>query len=304
MNAPYAPAPRFNTGFLYATGSYLLWGLFPFYWKLLATVAPFEILTHRMLWSFVFMLGACLLVRRGEVARLFKDRRALLILGTAGLIVAVNWGLYIVAINTGHVLQASLGYYINPLIAILFGVVIFKERLTRIQKTATGLAAVGVLYFSISYGSVPWLSLGMAVSFALYGALKKKGGYPAAPALAVESTLVLPLALVFVAATLLLPGHAFLDVANSAGLGYSWVTTALLIGGGIVTAVPLLLFSKGANTVPLSWMGFLQYITPTMTLLLGVFVYGEPFTLAHAVCFSLIWAGLIMISIEILLRRP
>ncbi|MDR3315652.1 MAG: EamA family transporter RarD [Coriobacteriales bacterium] len=303
MNAPSAPAPHFNAGFLYATGSYLLWGLFPFYWKLLVTVAPFEILTHRMLWSFVFVSGVCLLVRRGELIRLFKDRRALLILGAAGFIVAVNWGLYIVAINTGHVLQASLGYYINPLIAILFGVVIFKERLTHIQKTATVLAALGVLYFSISYGSFPWLSVGMAVSFALYGALKKKGGYPATPALAVESTLVLPLALVFVVVTFLLPSHAFLDVTNSAGLGYSWVTTTLLMGGGIVTAVPLLLFSKGANSIPLSWMGFLQYITPSMTLLLGVFVYGEPFTPAHVVCFSLIWAGLIMISIELFLGR-
>jgi chloramphenicol-sensitive protein RarD len=293
-----------KTGLLFGAGCYVLWGLLPIYWKLLESASVFEVFAHRMLWSFVFMIVICRFISKSDLGALFRDKRAILILGLAGIAVAGTWGIYILAINSGHVLQASLGYYINPLVAILFGVVFFREKLTLMQKIATALAAIGVIYFTIDYGSLPWVSLALAILFAIYGALKKKGGYPATSALAVETTLVAPFALIFVAATFFLPGREFLAPdASPAG----WLDTVLLIGGGAVTAIPLLLFAKGANAIPLSWMGFLQYISPTITFLLGVFLYKEPFTTAHAVCFGLIWLGLILISVEMfrnLTKKP
>ncbi|GHT79654.1 transporter [Actinomycetota bacterium] len=284
-------------GYLYAIGSYVLWGLLPIYWKLLGSASVFEIFAHRMLWSFVFMFVICRFIRKIDLMPLFKDRRAMLILGLAGISVAGTWGLYIYAINSNHVLEASLGYYINPLVAILFGVLIFKEKLTLFQKIATVLAAIGVIYFTIDYGRLPWISLALALLFGIYGALKKWGGYPATPALAVETTLVAPFAVIFVTATFFLPGREFL-APDAVSTG--WLDTVLLIGGGALTAIPLLLFAKAANVVPLSWMGFLQYVSPTLTLLLGVFAFGEQFTTAHAVCFAFIWIGLVLISIEML----
>jgi chloramphenicol-sensitive protein RarD len=290
-------SPSLRQGLLYAIGCYALWGLLPIYWKLLVSASYLEVLAHRMLWAFVFMLIICRFVTKSKLGSLFRDKRALLFLGTAGLLVTGNWGLYIFAINSGHILQASLGYYINPLVSILFGVVLFREKLTLIQKIATVLAAIGVLYFTLDYGSFPWVSVLLAVSFAVYGAIKKKGGYPATPALAIETALVAPLALIFVAATFFLPGREFLAVD---GTPTSWINTLLLIGGGALTAIPLVLFAKGTNAIPLSWMGFIQYLSPTISLLLGVFIYHEQFTLAHAICFTLIWVGLIMISAEML----
>jgi chloramphenicol-sensitive protein RarD len=259
-----------------------------------------------MLWSFVFMLVICRFVLRIRLAPLLRDRRALLILGAAGLLICGNWGIYIYAINSGHLLQASLGYYINPLVAILFGTLFFKERLTLIQKIATALAAAGVIYFTVDYGAFPWIALALAFSFAVYGALKKHGGYPAAPALTVETALVAPLALIFVVVSFLLPTHVFLvlpaggDSVGAMGVLGDWAPSLLLIGGGALTAIPLLLFARATNAIPLTLIGFLQYLSPTLTLLLGLFVYGEEFTLAHIVFFALIWVGLIMVSIELL----
>ncbi|MDR3037213.1 MAG: EamA family transporter RarD [Coriobacteriales bacterium] len=290
-------------GMLYALICYTLWGFLPAYWKLLSSASVLEVFTHRMFWSFVFMFIVSRFVRKLDTGSLFRDRRAVLILGIAGIDIALTWGIYIYAINNGHIIQASLGYYINPLVSILFGVVVFKERLTTVQKVATALAAAGVLYFTFDYGSFPWISVSLALLFAIYGALKKKGGYPATPALAVETSLVAPLALVAIIASFFLPGREFFAVDATPG---SWTATLLLVGGGAVTAIPLLLFAKAANAIPLSWIGFLQYISPTITLLLGIFAYGETFTTAHVVCFSLIWLGLIMISAEMVreLRRP
>ena len=255
----------------------------------------FGLVSHRMLWSFVFMFSVAWAMRSKEVRGLFRERRAVILLSAAGFLVAGTWWLFIYAINTGHVLQTSLGYYINPLMTILAGMVIFREKLTLVQKLAAVLAAVGVAFFTIDYGSFPWISLGMATLFALYGALKKKGRYPAVPAMAVETAAVAPLALVFVVVSFFLPDNGFFtDVTSLAG----WATTLLLIGAGVITVVPLIWYAVGVNSMPLSWLGFLQYISPTTTLLLGVFLFGEPFTLAHGVCFGLIWVGLMMISIE------
>lgn len=283
---------------------YCLWGLLPLFWKLLDHVSPLEILAHRLLWSSVFLVALCLLMFRRELLDLLRQRRALLILGGAGLIITANWGFYIYAVNSGNILQASLGYYINPLFSILLGVVFFKERLTLIQKIATGLAAAGVLYFIFDYGSFPWIALFLAASFALYGMLKKYGGYPAVPAMTIETTIAAPLAVAFVAAMFLIPSLAetrvFLTSASAGSLDALAPTdTILLIVSGALTALPLVLFASAANSIPYSWLGFLQYLSPTLTLLLGVFVYREAFTHAHTVCFALIWAGLALVATEV-----
>jgi chloramphenicol-sensitive protein RarD len=306
ITTPNAKGLSFKAGLLSAVGCYALWGLLPLYWKLLVHAPYFEVLAHRMLWSFVFMFVICRLVLRIRLSPLLRDRRALLVLGGASLLVCSNWGLYIYAINSGHVLQASLGYYINPLVAILFGTLFFREQLSLIQKIATVLAGAGVVYFTVDYGAFPWIALTLAVSFAVYGALKKYGGYPATPALTVETALVAPLSLVFVITSFFLPEHVFLApsvAAASPGFGGElggWAPTLLLIGGGALTALPLLLFARATNAIPLTLVGFLQYLSPTLTLLLGVFVYGEEFTSAHAACFTLIGVGLIMVSAELL----
>jgi chloramphenicol-sensitive protein RarD len=227
----------------------------------------------------------------------------LLLLGT-GLLITVNWGSYIYAINADHILQTSIAYFICPLMSIILGMIVFKEKLTVPQKTATVLAAVGLLYFTFDYGSFPWISLVLASTFALYGTLKKIGGYPALGALATETTLVAPLAIAYVVVSFFLPDRSFLATAESSPVGMAgWMSTLLLIGGGAVTLLPLLLFGKAANSIPLSWIGFFQYIAPTISLLIGVFFYQEPFTHAHAVCFGCIWAGLLLIVGEVLVKR-
>ena len=291
-------------GILIGLASYVFWGIMPLYWKLLQHVGSLEILSHRMLWSAVFLVPICLIVCRTDFLNLFRNKRAVALLLGTGIIVTFNWGTYIFAIITGHVLQTSMGYFINPLMNIIVGLLFFKEKLSFAQKIAVVLASAGVLFFTIDYGSFPWISIVLAVSFATYGALKKFGGYQALPAMAVESSLVAPLAIAYVVVTFFLPSHAFLALdASSAFTSVSLITTLLLICGGILTFLPLLLFSTAVNAIPISWMGFLQYIAPTITLLLGLLIFHEPFTLAHIICFSLIWLGLILIVIESLTKQ-
>ncbi|MCL1846501.1 MAG: EamA family transporter RarD [Coriobacteriia bacterium] len=291
-------------GIIIGLASYVLWGIMPLFWKLLQHVDSLEILAHRMLWSAVFLIPICLIACRADFLSLFRNRRAVLLLLGTGLIIMFNWGIYIFAVNTSHILQASMGYYINPLVSIIAGMLFFRERLSFVQKIALVLATVGVLFFTIDYGSFPWISIVLAVSFAAYGALKKFGGYQALPAMAMESSLVVPLAIAYIVFTFFQPGHAFLafDVSG-AFTSTSLVTTLLLICGGILTFFPLLLFSSAVNVIPLSWMGFMQYIAPTISLLLGIFIFHEPFTFAHTVCFCLIWFGLVLIVIESVLKR-
>lgn len=277
----------------------MLWGLMPVYWKLLSAASDIEIFAHRMFWSFIFMLLFVVVIRRRSIIGLLRNKRALLILGSAALLIACNWFVYISSVNSGHIVEAALGYYINPIFSIIIGVLLFKERLTLLQKIATCLAAIGVVFFTVNYGSFPLIALFLAATFAVYGALKKKGGYAADEALTVESMFFVPIALVLLAITFTLPDRVFFaDVHSTENL----LLSVGLILTGIITVVPLLLFALGANVVPLSWMGFLQYIAPTLTLLLGVFVFGEPFTLAHAVCFGFIWVGLALISGEMLVK--
>ncbi|GGB35345.1 EamA family transporter RarD [Virgibacillus dakarensis] len=286
-------------GIIYTAFAYLLWGFLPIYWKLVDNVPAGVILAHRIVWSFVFMIAVILSVRKWpgfiqECKAIFKDKKKLFGITTASIVISINWLTYIWAVNNGHVIQASLGYYINPLISILLGIIILKERLTRRQLLSFLVAAIGVINLAVSYGVFPWISLLLAISFGLYGLLKKTVDIGAMFGLAIETMIVTPIALIYLIA---IPNH----VLTMDSLFTS--TSLLLIGAGVATAVPLLLFASGAKQIPLSMVGFLQYIAPTIMLLLGVFLYHETFSRAHLVSFSLIWIALI-IYMSSAQRRP
>lgn len=286
-------------GTLAGLACYAFWGLCPLYWKLLDHVNPFEVIAHRIIWCWVLVVALCLFFKMTWTPML-ASKRAWGHLAPAAVLITINWSLYIYAVVSGHVVDTALGYYINPLVTILLGTLFFKERLTPLQTAAVGLCLAGVGYFLVDHGELPWISLALAVSFGLYGAVKKHGCYPAIPALAMENTLTVPFAMIGALALAVFTGdHAFLDTSSAEGL----MTTALLVGAGAVTAIPLVLFATAANNVPLSLMGFIQYVSPTCALILGVFVFGEPFTFAHAVCFGCIWAGLALVGIDSLRRE-
>lgn len=287
-------------GILAGVFCYALWGILPIYWKLLAEVNPFEITAHRIIWCFATTLVVCLVARLGLPA-LLRQKRAWKFLLPAGVLIASNWAIYIYAVNNGHVVEASIGYYINPLVSVLLGVVLFRERLSVLQGLAVVFCTVGVVYFTLSYGQFPWIALALAFTFGIYGALKKQAAYSAVTALAFENTVMLVPAIVFAVMLAQVTGtHAF-GVALDTGHGR--YLTALLVIGGPLTALPLILFAKAANSIPLSLLGFIQYVSPTLTLITGVFLFGEPFTMAHAVCFGCIWCGLALVSFDAFVRN-
>lgn len=274
---------------------YVVWGLLPLYWKLLDEVNPFEITCHRIIWCFAVMVLVCVLLRQ-DFASLLRQKRTWRYLGPAALLITFNWTLYIYAVSIDCIVETALGYYINPLVSILLGVVAFRERLTPLQIVATVLCTGGILFFTASYGQFPWISLLLAVTFGAYGAVKKAAGYPATQALAVESSmLVIPAALTALVLAGVTGGHGFLGNVQTA---HGWTITVLLVIAGPMTALPLVLFGKAATSIPLTLLGFLQYISPTIALLIGVFVNGEPFILAHAMCFGCIWTGLALVGYE------
>lgn len=257
-----------RVGTLAALGSYLMWGLFPIYWKRLAGVESLQILGHRILWAAAFTLAALVATRKIKtLVDLFKDRRRALFAAGASLLITVNWGTYIWAVNSGHVTESSLGYYINPLVSVALGAIFFRERLDRWTSWAVGIAGAGVAVASVMMGSLPWISLALATSFGFYGMVKKKAGLDPLAGLAAETLFASPLALAFLAAR-----HA--AGAGSFG-GADTVATIMLFLAGIVTAVPLLLFAAAANRITLTRMGFIQYVSPTLQFALGVLAYGE-----------------------------
>lgn len=277
-------------GLLYGLLCYTIWGLFPLYWRMIDHVDSIEILAHRMLWSGVFMVTLFIGIRHLRLRNHIKKRSQYLMLLVTGTLITFNWGLYIWAINHGYILQSSLGYYINPLVNVLLGYVFLHERLNRAQTIALILAFAGVLYFTIDYGHFPFISLALAFSFGIYGLLKKKMGLNATAALTVETIWMMPAALIYI---------TFIAVEGNSALNtFDWFTLLLLLLAGAVTAIPLLLYGKAAERITLTALGFLQYVSPTGQFLIGIFVYQEPFTTAHIVCFSLIWTGLIIFTID------
>lgn len=276
-------------GSLLVTLAYGAWGLLPLYWRLLAGVGAPEILSHRVAWTVVFT-GLTLVAMRGArggaaaTAGAQPRRGRLVALQLAsGLFLSMNWLIYVWAVSVGRTVEASMGYFINPLFSVLLGVVVLRERLRPSQIAAALLATAGVLVLAIGSGRLPWIALGLAGSFGLYGLLKKQSALAALPGLFLETLLVLPLALGY----LVLLGTRG---ALAFGTGPAW-RTALLVAAGPVTSIPLWWYAAGARRIPLSRVGFLQYLTPTLQLLVGVLVFREPFTLIHAVSFGLIWSG-------------
>ena len=288
-------------GILLGVGAYLSCGLFPLYWPLLKPAVAIEILSHRIVWSFVFV-AVLLLVRRrwAWIGALRGDRRRLTLLVVASLVIAVNWGIYIWAVNAGHVVESALGYFINPLVTVLLAVVLLHEHLRRVQWVAVGLATVAVLVLTVGTGRPPWIGLSLALSFATYGLAKKKVDMPAVESLAVET------------AILTLPALVLLLAYNHSGSGAfghgSTSVTLLLALSGVVTAIPLLMFGAAAPLIPLSTMGLLQYLTPCMQFLIGLTVFHESMSAVRWAGFILVWCALAVFSIDQLhharTRRP
>ncbi|HDX9579991.1 TPA: EamA family transporter RarD [Bacillus pseudomycoides] len=281
-------------GIIYATSAYVMWGILPLYWKLIDDVPAEEILAHRIVWAFVFMLFVLFICKRfgkftNEFVQLFKRPKLFMSLTIASILISGNWFVYIWAVNHNHVIEASLGYYINPLVSILLGTLVLKEKLNFWQYIAVGLAAFGVAILTVHYGSIPWIAISLACTFGLYGLSKKLLDYDSMIGLTMETMIVTPIALVY------------LGVLGDKGISsfgtVSITSTLLLAGAGIVTALPLLYFAKGTKLIPLSMIGFLQYIAPTISLVLGIFVFHEHFTTAHMIAFFFIWIALFVFSI-------
>lgn len=272
-------------GVLYAAAAFLIWGLMPVYWKALQHVPALEILAHRIVWGLLF--AAAWMSVRGrwpELRAVFTNPRTLAALAASTVFIAVNWGLFVWAVVAGRVLSTSLGYFINPLMVVLLGLFVLRERLNRRQWLAVGLAALAVAILTLRLGHLPWVSLALATSFALYGLLRKTVNADAVVGLTFEVTALAPLA----------AGYLLIQERRGAGaFGHlGWPTDLMLVTAGAVTVVPLLFFTLGVRRIRLSTAGLLQFIAPTLTFLLAVFLYEEPFSLAHAVAFSLIWVAL------------
>lgn len=278
-------------GIISAGLSYILWGILPLFWKLVDDVPAGEILAHRIVWSLVFILLILAVLRKLpafslELKALVRNRKRLIGISLASIFISINWGLYIWAVNADRIIEASLGYYINPLVSILLAVIVLKEKLSVLQTLSIILAGAGVLVLTFSFGTFPWVAIMLALSFAFYGLIKKMVQVGALVGLAIETLLITPFALLFL-------GYVHAGGSGSGGaFGSDFGVTLLLLLAGVVTAVPLLLFASGAKRIPLSMVGLLQYIAPTIKLIIGVYLFHEPFTSAHLVAFVCIWVAL------------
>lgn len=280
-------------GIASAALAYGLWGLIPIYFKTIQTVPADQILAHRFVWSFLFLILLVILRREWSALRAALTLRTFLIYLGAGLLLAVNWGVFVWAVNNGHVLEASLGYFINPLVNVVLGVVFLRERLRPLQWIPVALAAAGVLYLTLSFGRLPWIALGLAFSFGFYGLVKKLAPLGALQGLTMETGSLLVVALGYLVAVEIRGVGSFGHMAPQMNL--------LLALSGVVTAVPLLLFAVGARRVPLTTLGLLQYTSPTLQFLTGVFLYHEAFSQERLIGFCAIWLALILFSAESLI---
>ncbi|WAC62028.1 EamA family transporter RarD [Pseudoxanthomonas sp. SL93] len=290
------PAAIDRKGLAITAGTFFLWGVVPLYWHLLKAVPSLQIIAHRIVWSAVLVLG-WLLLKNGPSwwRQISAQPRALPLLGISSLLIAFNWGLYIWAVNAGHVVETSLGYFINPLINVVLGVLVLRERLSPAQWVAVAFALLGVAWLTLQSGSPPWIALGLAFSFGLYGLVRKLISVDPVAGLGVESAyLVLP-ALAFVVWGELGHGGGFVH-------GFGWKNDLLLVFGGVVTAVPLIGFAYGVRRIPLSIVGLLQYIAPTIQLLIGVLVFKEAFGPERMIGFAAIWLGLLIFASDGLWR--
>jgi chloramphenicol-sensitive protein RarD len=283
-------------GYWYAVGAYVTWGLFPIYWKWLQQISALQLIGHRVVWSCVMLFAIIVMSRQWrEFRSSILNRRVLPVYALAGVLIAINWTIYVWAVNSNFIVETSLGYFINPLVSVLLGVVVLGERLRLGQWLAIGLAAAGVLYLTLAYGSLPWISLALACTFGVYGLVKKMAPLGAVHGLALETGI------------LLLPALAYLFYESQSGRGaFLHSGTAvdfLMIGAGPVTTIPLLFFAAAARRIPLSMIGLFQYIAPTLQFLIGVFLFHEPFTRSRFIGFSMVWLGLLLSALESLTRH-
>jgi chloramphenicol-sensitive protein RarD len=283
-------------GLLFGLAAYGLWGAFPLYWPLLEPAGAVELLAHRVAWSAVVMVVLVIAVQRHSHFReILRSPRQRGLLAAAAVVISVNWGVFIWGVNNGHVVETSLGYFINPLVTVLFGVLLLGERLRTTQWVALGLAALAVLGLTVDYGRPPWVALTLAASFGTYGLLKKKAGVGAIEGLTVETLVVAPVAVAFLAwLSVTGRGHA---------LTHAPWHLVLLSTSGIVTALPLIFFGAAATRVPLTTLGLLQYVAPTLQFLLGVFFFQEPMPLVRLLGFAVIWVALALFTADSLRQR-
>jgi len=286
---------RYQRGIIATVGAFLIWGLLPLYLKPLHDVPALQIMSHRLLWCCLFVLSwLAWRGQLGEVRAALADGPTRLRLFATSLLISINWIVYVWGVNSGHVLETSLGYFINPLVNVLLGVLILKERLNRLQWLAVAFAFAGVAWLTIQTGKLPWIALSLAISFGLYGLIRKMIKVDAIAGLGTETLLIAPFAALYL---------GWLEVSGAGAFG----NTSPLIGvmlflGGLVTAIPLALFAFGARIIPYSTVGLIQYIGPTMQLLLGIFLYHEPFTATRAIGFGLIWMALVIYGGDGLVR--
>jgi len=290
-----------RTALIAGIAAFGFWGIIPIFWKFLRTVPASEILAHRFVWTTLFL--SCLLSwqrRWPEVIAATRSRRTMLYCLASSTAISCNWLMFIWAVNVGRVLETSLGYFMTPLINVLFGALFLRERLTRLQLASVILATVGVLNLAFGYGRVPWIALGLCFSWGAYGLLRKSSGTAAIPGLFFETTMLLPVAIAFL---------LVLQTRGAATFGKEhWDLSLLLISAGLVTGLPLVWFGHAARYLRLTTVGFLQYLAPSGTFFLGVFLYHEPFTRAHLITFTLIWIALAIFTFEMIrlwrARRP
>jgi chloramphenicol-sensitive protein RarD len=296
------PAPKQSgvaaedrSGLIAGLAAFGTWGLIPVYWKLFTNLTASEILAHRFVWTTLFLVALLSWQQRWpEVREATRSRRALLYCFASGLAISVNWLVFIWAVNVGRVIETSLGYFMTPLINVLFGAVFLRERLTRWQFVSVMLALAGVLNLTFGYGRFPWLAITLCISFGLYGLLRKKSGVRPIPGLFLETTLLTPVAAGYL---IYLQG-----AGNGALASAGWTMILLLISTGLVTGLPLVWFGHAARHLRLTTLGFLQYLSPSGSFFLGVFLYHEPFTRAHLITFTFIWVALIIFTAEAVWR--
>lgn len=284
-----------NIGLISTLTCYILWGLLPLYWHALEALNPVFILCNRIIWSAVFTVAILLVKGKfSEVKEVFRDKTKMRYMIPAAITITINWGVYIWAVNSGHILDSSIGYYMNPLVVFAIGIVLFHEKSSTLEWVALVLASIGVLIATIAYGAFPWIAIVLALSFGLYGTLKKLAGVGGITSIAVETILLAPFALLFVA----ISPQSHASIAQLTPL-----TTVLLLLTGIVTASPLILFTFGVNRLPLSTVGFLQYCSPTLQMLIGVLVFHEVLTQDRIIAFAFIAVALVLYTIGMVQRN-
>ncbi|MRT94819.1 EamA family transporter RarD [Ancylomarina sp. 16SWW S1-10-2] len=283
-----------TAGYIYTLQAFLAWGILPIYWKLLNSIPALEILSHRIFWSFIFLFIWLLFTKQQRIWDLLKQKKTRNSLLLSSILIGSNWGLYIYAVNSNQIIEASLGYYITPLMNIMLGIIVLKEKLDNLKLLALIIACISVIYLTLDYGKFPWISICLAVSFSLYGLIKKTAGIEAMPALSIETLILTPIAATFIGYKMILgTGALFAD---------SSFVDFMFIMSGVATTLPLYWFAKGAQRIPLSSLGFMQYIGPSIMLIIGIVMYKETFSREQAIAFGMIWIALVLYTISMIIN--